>query len=90
MLAAIPMHIKNGYLAYIKDKHLMASPFNLKELKIKEPEIILIENIMKRYIRKSLSSEGIFAYVPDQFYNDELVWVDSVCYPPLFPRLNMG
>jgi hypothetical protein len=45
---------------------------------------------MNRYIRKSLSSEGIFAYVPDQFYNDELVWGDSVCYPPLFPRLNMG
>jgi hypothetical protein len=23
MLAAIPMHIKNGYLVYIKDNHLM-------------------------------------------------------------------
>jgi len=72
-----PLYIPSGYLIYIKDNHLMASSFDVKRLRIKEPAVVLIENVAFRYPSISLSNNGFLVYIPEKPNgNYELLWLD--------------
>lgn len=74
--AMYPMYISSEYLFYIKNGHLMVSPFNIRQMEISDPALVLIENIAFQNPSIALSETGTLVYVSEQGVLDELVWVN--------------
>jgi Tol biopolymer transport system component len=74
--AEYPVFVPPGHLLFIKNSHLMAARFDPARLSVKEPEVLLIEDIAYDNPVINASREGTLVYVKDQMSRYELVWVD--------------
>jgi serine/threonine-protein kinase len=77
-----PIYVASGHIVYADQGNLMAVPFDLKQLRVTGPPVVVIQGVMRCQQcgggQFGISDNGVLVYIPEvrSAADRHLVWVD--------------